>query len=56
MLDLADGGGDFGVAGLADEPDGKIQGGHDAGAGAGPDPGRVLTVSNVPDVMHLVVG
>ena len=56
VLDLADGGGDLGVAGLADEPDCQVtERGHDAGPGAGPDPGGILTVSDVPDVVDLVL-
>jgi hypothetical protein len=52
VLDLADGGGDFGVAGLPDEADGEVtEGGHYAGAGPGPDPRGIFTVSNVPHVV-----
>ncbi len=29
----------------------NTEGYHDAGAGAGPDPGRVLTVSDVADLL-----
>ena len=52
MLYLADGGGDPGVSGLADEPDSEVtEGGHDTGPWAGPDAGRVLTVSDITDVV-----
>ena len=50
VLDLADGGGDLGAAGLADEPDGEVtQGCHDAGTGSGPDSGRILTERDIAD-------
>ena len=56
MLYLADCGGDPGVAGLADEPHSQVtEGNHYAGPGAGPDSGRVLTVSDVTDMMDLVL-
>src|ERR1022692_331421 len=52
VFDLPDGGGDLGVAGLADEPYREVtERGHDAGAGGGPDPGRIFTVCNVTDVL-----
>ena len=55
MLYLSDSGGDFCVAGLADEPDGEVtQGGHNAWAGAGPDPGRILTERDITDPVDLV--
>jgi len=48
VLYLPDGGGDLGVVGLADEPDRQVtESGHDAGAGTGPDPGGILTVSEI---------
>lgn len=57
VLDPADGGGDFPVSGVADEPDGEItEGRHDAGSGAGSHPGGILTESDITDPVDLVVG
>ena len=51
--ELADGGCDAGVAGLAEEPGGEVtEGGQDAGAGAGPDPGGVLPEGDVADLLR----
>jgi hypothetical protein len=48
-----DSGGDLRVAGLANEPDTEVtEGGHNAGAGAGPDPGCVLTESDITDLLQ----
>ncbi len=56
MLYLADGGGDLCVAGLADEPDRQVtEGGHDARAGAGPDPGGILAERDIADPVDLVL-
>src|ERR1039458_10896982 len=56
VFDLPDGGGDLGVAGVADEPDFEVtERGHDAGTGGGPDPGRIFTVCNVADPVDLVL-
>ena len=53
MFDPAYGGGDFPVSGLADELDGEVtEGGHDAGTGAGPDPGRILTECDITDLLQ----
>ena len=53
VSDLADDGGDPGVAGLADEPDRQVtQSGHDAGPGGSPDPGRVFTERDITDVLQ----
>ena len=42
----------FASAGLADEADSEVtESGHDAGSGPGPDPGRVLTVSDIADII-----
>lgn len=51
--DLAYDGGDAAVACLADEPDRYVtEGGHDAGPRAGPDPGVVLTVGDIPYLLQ----
>ena len=50
VLRLADGAGDAGVAGLADEPDGEVtQRRQDAGPGAGPYFAGVLGEGEVAD-------
>ena len=56
MLGFADGGGDVGVAGLADESHGEVtEGGEGAGAGAGADLGRILTERDIADMVDLVL-
>ncbi len=54
MFDLADGRSDSPVASLTDQTGREItKRSHDAGPGAGPDPGAVLTKR---DVTHLLWG
>jgi hypothetical protein len=49
---VAEGGGDVGLAVLAEDADGKVaQGSHGAGQGAGADLGVVLAERAIPDVM-----
>ena len=48
VFDLPDGGGDPGMASLANQADHQVtEGGHDPGAGAGLDLGRVLTERDI---------
>jgi len=54
--DLADDGGDAGVAGLAGESDREAQCCHDAGPGAGPYPGGIFTERDIADPVGLVPG
>lgn len=57
VLDLPDGGGDPGVADLADQTDRQIaEGGHDSGTGTGLDLGCVSTERDVADQWILFAG
>ncbi len=56
MPDLPDGAGDFGVAGLPDEPDCQVtEGYHDPRRGSRPNLRGILTVCNITDPVDLVL-